>query len=1113
MTDTYNPWAGLASYEDPKTARQKLKFCGRDDDSYDLARLIMGNVFVTLYGKSGIGKTSLLNAGVFPELRQEQYSPDSLRLGIRDEEHPQSYQAMIIEAAERIATKTNTINVIAEQKDPQAPDYLWNYFARHRFYDKNDEPTTPVFVFDQFEEVFRGHRDEAEILLKQLDYLNDKDHALDRCEIDGQTYRYEQNYRFVVSIREDDLYLLEDSIDNCYLPALKRCRYRLRSLTEEGARDAILIPGKGLFKDNDKQPITDAIISKSRNDDGSISTNIISLLCSRIYVDFKKSGENRISPLLVDNFLKGNPFEKFYNEATRGFSDREKSYIEDNFVDSTGRRNSIPESNFLKHVPNGEALLGGDTRILQRTSTSSDGKNNRVELIHDSFCDPLSKQKEKREKKKRLYQLALVSLIAILSLSAIVYVWSINQRMRTNESRILAEKANALVDNGDSYLARLLALEALPPNRPYTVEAENALRKASLYNNAILRGHTFVESASFSPDGKYIVSAFSDNTIRIWDAKTGRQIVEPLEGHSASFSPDGRYIVSVSDSTVRIWDAQTRQQVGEPLKHHPHYVYSASFSPDSRYIVSASDDLTARIWDVQTRQQVGEPLKHHNDVRFATFSPDSRYIVTISDYKAWIWDVETGLQVGKPLESEGPILKATFSPDGKYIATAHYSDSVIIWDAKTRQQVGKYKYDNSSINTVTYSPNGNYIMTTRYNSVIIKDTANYYSSELIEHTDNINSAYFSPDSRHIVTASNDKTVRIWDPFSKQCEEIQLNTDDYDWTRHALFSQNGRYIATSSVIDVSRVVRIFEVKTGEQVGTDIKIENYNSIAFSTDDKYIVLTCSHYKVHEEDYLDYVEYQFLLTFDIKTTQQVGDTLKLYAYSTFLSPDGKSFLSPDGKYIVLTSDVDSTITIWDAKTGQQVGKPLKQPYKVSAVFFSPYGRYIIITTLYDNTARILDAKTGQQVGESLVGHTSPISSASFCPDGRYIVTASCDNTVRVWDAKTGRQIGNTLEGHTASVLSATFSPDGRYIVSASDDNTIRIWDTKTGHQVQTLNCKDPITAIFSTDGRHIMSVDIYGTIKIWDFPPLQELIDSTRERFKNRPLTPEERRQYYLE
>ena len=1110
MTDTYNPWAGLASYEDPKTARQKLKFCGRDDDSYDLARLIMGNVFVTLYGKSGIGKTSLLNAGVFPELRQDQYSPDSLRLGIRDEEHPQSYQAMIIEAAERIATKTNTINVIAEQKDPQAIDYLWNYFARHRFYDKNDEPTTPVFVFDQFEEVFRGHRDEAEILLKQLDYLNDKDHALDRCEIDGQTYRYEQNYRFVVSIREDDLYLLEDSIDNCYLPALKRCRYRLRSLTEEGARDAILIPGKGLFNDDDKQTIADAIISKSRNEDGSISTNIVSLLCSRIYVDFKKSGENHISPLLVDNFLKGNPFEKFYNEATRGFSDREKSYIEDNFVDSNGRRNSIPESNFLKHVPNGATLLEGDKRILQRTSTSSDGKNNRVELIHDSFCEPLSKQKEKREKRKRLYQLALVSLIAILSLSAIVYVWSINQRMRTNESRVLAEKASALVDQGDSYLARLLALEAL--NRPYTPEAEYALRQASNQNTAILRGHTgWVNSASFSPDGKYIVSASEDLTVRIWDVNTGLQVGVPLVGHtsivtSASFSPDGRYIVSTSfDKTVRIWDAQTGQQIGMPLVGHTYWITSASFSPDGRYIVSTSSDSTARLWDAQTRQQVGEPLKHHGEVATASFSPDSRYIVTVSYGKAYIWYVETGQQVGNTLETEdGYIKDATFSSDGKYIATA-YSDSVIILDAKTRQQVGKYKKDNyDRINTVTYSPNGNYIMTTGDNSVIIKDTANYYSSELIGHTDHIKSAYFSPDSRYIVTASDDLTVRLWDPFPKQCEEIQLNTDD--WTDRALFSQNGRYIATATWSDIgSTVVRIFEVKTGEQVGTDIKFDNTTSesisIAFSTDGKYIVLTCPYYEEHEEGY---VEYQDLLTFDIKTTQQVGDTLKLYAYSTFLSPDGK--------YIVSPSYVDSTITIWDAKTGQQVGKPLKQPYEVSNVFFSPDGRYII-TTLYDNTARILDAKTGQQVGESLVGHTDYISSATFSPDGRYIATASWDKTVRVWDAKTGRQIGNTLEGHTERVLSASFSPDGRYIVSSSGDNTIRIWDTKTGRQVETLNCEYHITAIFSPDGRHIMSVDPIGTLKIWDFPPLQELIDSTRERFKNRPLTPEERKKYYLD
>ncbi|MBQ2097809.1 MAG: PD40 domain-containing protein, partial [Bacteroidales bacterium] len=97
----------------------------------------------------------------------------------------------------------------------------------------------------------------------------------------------------------------------------------------------------------------------------------------------------------------------------------------------------------------------------------------------------------------------------------------------------------------------------------------------------------------------------------------------------------------------------------------------------------------------------------------------------------------------------------------------------------------------------------------------------------------------------------------------------------------------------------------------------------------------------------------------------------------------------------------------------------------------------------------------------------------ASFSPDGRYIVSANGDITVRIWDAKTGQQVGSPLEGHTSTVKSASFSPDGRYIVSASSD----------------------------------------GTVKIWDFPPLQELIDSTRERFKDRPLTPEERKKYYLD
>lgn len=448
MDNCQNPWAGLASYEDPETAKRKLKFCGRDDDSYDVTKLIIGNIFVTLYGKSGIGKTSLLNAGVFPELRDEHYTPLSLRLGMRDEQAPNSYQSIIINCINRSMSRIETVNVIDEQLDENAVDFLWNYFARHRFYDKNDKPSSPVMVFDQFEEVFRTNREEAEMLLRQLDYINDKDHTLYNCTIDDRPYRYETNFRFVVSIREDDLYRLEDCIDNCYLPALKRCRYRLRSLSEQGARDVILIPGRGLFRNEEQESIVQTIIKIARNkEDHSISTNLLSLICNRLYVDFQRHHDlDFINQTLVDGFIKDNPIERFYNEATRGFSNREKNYIEDHLVDSTGRRNSLPESDFLLHVKNGSKLLEGNARILQRISTSSDGSSFRVELIHDSFCEPLAFLKEKRERRKRIKWMAAAAGIFLFMLGIISSILYLYYRNQTHEGTIASQRTTIAIE-------------------------------------------------------------------------------------------------------------------------------------------------------------------------------------------------------------------------------------------------------------------------------------------------------------------------------------------------------------------------------------------------------------------------------------------------------------------------------------------------------------------------------------------------------------------------------------------------------------------------------------------------------------------------------------------
>ena len=147
------------------------------------------------------------------------------------------------------------------------------------------------------------------------------------------------------------------------------------------------------------------------------------------------------------------------------------------------------------------------------------------------------------------------------------------------------------------------------------------------------------------------------------------------------------------------------------------------------------------------------------------------------------------------------------------------------------------------------------------------------------------------------------------------------------------------------------------------------------------------------------------------------------------------------------------------------------------------------------------------------LEGHTSYVISAAYSPDGREIVSASWDKTIRIWDSATG-ECKRVLEGHTNYVKSAAYSPDGREIVSASSDRTIKVWNAKDFREVYTSTLPAICTtATFSPNGRTIVVGCRDNNIYLIDFHPLQELIEQTRDRFKNNPLTLGERRQYYLE
>jgi WD40 repeat protein len=233
-----------------------------------------------------------------------------------------------------------------------------------------------------------------------------------------------------------------------------------------------------------------------------------------------------------------------------------------------------------------------------------------------------------------------------------------------------------------------------------------------------------VLTVAFSPDGGRIVSGGEDSILRTWDARTGQQIGESLQGHgdvtaSIAFSPDGSRIVSSggdeeATETLLLWNVKTRKHIGEPLQKQKSGGWKVAFSPDSTRIVSGDQDGTLRLWDGKTGRQIGDPLPGHKQVvSSVAFSPDGSRIVSGSgDRTLRLWDAKTGRPVGGPLEGhKGDVLSVAFSPDGRWIVSGDDRGTLRFWDAKTRQPIGEpLQGHNGYVLSIAFSPDGSRII-------------------------------------------------------------------------------------------------------------------------------------------------------------------------------------------------------------------------------------------------------------------------------------------------------------------------------------------------------------------------------------------------------------------
>jgi WD40 repeat protein len=263
--------------------------------------------------------------------------------------------------------------------------------------------------------------------------------------------------------------------------------------------------------------------------------------------------------------------------------------------------------------------------------------------------------------------------------------------------RLLASQANLQASAGDAVSGILLSLINLTDgqnDRPYLPEGEAALFASNLVRRelSVLAGHeSVVNGATFSANMDRIITASSDGTARVWDAKTFKEVAV-LRGHtgkvwSAVFSPNGKLIVTTSaDRTARVWDAVTYQQIGM-LSGHTGEVNGAAFSPDGRRVVTVCDDAKVRIFDAGTLSLITTLDKHTGPVNGITFTTDGKLMVTASsDRTARIWDAENYQQIEVFREHNAALESALLSPDGKRIITAS-SATTRIWDLATKEQI------------------------------------------------------------------------------------------------------------------------------------------------------------------------------------------------------------------------------------------------------------------------------------------------------------------------------------------------------------------------------------------------------------------------------------------